>query len=950
MSDTNDTNTNDTNNEFDNDKFDAEDCGTGEETYNDENDGERDFDTHSDGEGNFDAQNGGEGFDSENDDEGTFGGVTDTPAGAPDPALPYTAADDVVKHHLKGMFQSWFLEYASYVILERAVPHIDDGLKPVQRRILHSMKTLDDGRFNKVANIVGNTMQYHPHGDASINDALVQLGQKELLVETQGNWGNILTGASAAAGRYIEARLSPFALETLYNDKVTDWTVSYDGRKPEPVTLPSKFPLLLAQGAEGIAVGLSSKILPHNFNEIIDSATAYLSGEDFELLPDFPTGGFIDTSRYNDGQRGGTLRIRAKIEKIDNKTLAITEIPYGKTTGTVIDSILKAFEKGKIKIRKVEDHTAETARIIVHLIPGTSSDKTIDALYAFSDCEVSVSPNCCVIDDKHPCFLGVSDVLKHSAERTRMILRRELEIQLGEVSEKLMFASLEKYFIEKRIYKDKAYEEAPDLDAAIEHIDKRLEPIKKTLVREVTRDDILRLLEIRMKRILRFNAFEADRQIEAYNDKIAEIKSQLEHITEYTIEWFKALKAKYGSAFPRRTTVRCFENIKAAQVADVNEKLYINREEGFIGTGLKKDEYVCPCSSIDDIIIFYRDGRYKVVKVQDKLFVGKNIIHIAVFKPKDKRTIYNVIYQNGRGGAYYMKRFNVTNIVRGHEYNLTQEEPGSRVCWFSANPNGEAEVVKVTLKPKLRLKSLQIDVDFSALAIKGRAAMGNLVTRNEVHRFSLKEKGTSTLGGLEVWYDPDVMRLNYEGRGTYLGEFHGTDQVLVVKANGEFYTTSFEATNHYEGEILRIEKFRPNVVWTAILNDAGQGYPYIKRFTFEPSARPQRFVGDDERSTLILLSDTPGARFSLTFGGHDSFREPMTVDAVDFIGVKSFKARGKRLTTWEIGDITEIEPREMPEPELPEDETTAEDEDSLVEPDRSDDEIRDEINGQERLF
>ena len=888
----------------------------------------------------------------ENDgsDQDDTTGNLDVPAGAPDPAKPYTASGDVVRHHLKGMFQSWFLEYASYVILERAVPHIDDGLKPVQRRILHSMKTLDDGRFNKVANIVGNTMQYHPHGDASINEALVQLGQKDLLVETQGNWGNILTGASAAAGRYIEARLSPFALETLYNDKVTEWGMSYDGRKPEPVTLPSKFPLLLAQGAEGIAVGLSSKILPHNFNEIVDAAVSYLSGEEFELLPDFPTGGFIDVSRYNDGQRGGALRIRAKIEKVDNKTLAVTEIPYGKTTGTVIDSILKAFEKGKIKIRKVEDHTAENARIIVHLIPGTSSDKTIDALYAFSDCEVSVSPNCCVIDDNHPCFLGVSDVLRHSADRTRSILRRELEILLGEVLEKLMFASLEKYFIEKRIYKDKAYEEAPDLDSAIAHIDKRLDPIKASLVRELTRDDILRLLEIKMKRILRFNASEADRLIEGYNDKITEIRDNLEHITDYTIAWFKALKEKYGASFPRRTVIRSFENIKAAQVADVNEKLYINREEGFIGTGLKKDEYVCPCSSIDDIIIFYRDGRYKVVKVQDKLFAGKNIIHIAVFKPKDKRTIYNVIYQNGRGGAYYMKRFNVTNIVRGHEYNLTQEEPGSRVCWFSANPNGEAEVVKVTLKPKLRLKSLQLDVDFSKLAIKGRAALGNLVTRNEVHRFSLKEKGTSTLGGLEVWYDPDVMRLNYEGRGDYLGEFHGTDMVLIVKADGEYYTTSFEATNHYEGEIIRIEKYRPNVVWTAILNDAGQGYPYVKRFTFEPSARLQRFVGDDSKSKLIALSDKPGARFKIEFGGHDSFREPMLLDAVDFIGVKSFKARGKRLTTWELGSVEEIEPREMPEPEIDNSEVQEMSEPEVIEPERSDDEIRDEINGQERLF
>lgn len=866
-------------------------------------------------------------------------------------AMPFTSAEDVVKHHLKGMYQTWFLEYASYVILERAVPHIEDGLKPVQRRILHSMKTLDDGRFNKVANIVGNTMQYHPHGDASINDALVQLGQKNLLVETQGNWGNILTGASAAAGRYIEARLSPFALETLYNKKVTEWTKSYDGRKDEPVTLPSKFPLLLAQGAEGIAVGLSSKILPHNFNEIIDAAVAYLTGEDFVLYPDFVTGGYIDVSRYNDGQRGGKVRIRSKIEKIDNKTLAITEIPYGKTTGTIIESILSAFEKGKIKIRKVEDHTAESARIIVHLIPGTSSDKTIDALYAFSDCEVSVSPNCCVIDDRHPHFLGVSDVLRHSADRTRSILQRELEIELGEVEELLLFASLEKYFIEKRIYKDKAYEEAVDIDAAVAHIDSRLTPIKKKLIREVTRDDILRLLEIKMKRILRFNAFEADRIIEGYNERIAKIKENIASITEYTIAWFKALKEKYGASFPRHTVLRNFENIKATQVADINEKLYINREEGFIGTGLKKDEYVCPCSSIDDIIVFYRDGHYKVMKVADKIFVGKNIIHIAVFKPKDKRTVYNVIYQNGKGGAYYMKRFNVTNIVRGHDYNLTPGAEGSRVCWFSANPNGEAEIVKVTLKPRQRLKTLQIDIDFAKLAIKGRDALGNLVTRNEVHRFSLKERGTSTLGGLKVWFDPDVLRLNYDGRGEYLGEFQGTDLVLVVKKNGEYVTTSFDATNHYDGNILRIEKFDASKVWTAILNDASQGYPYIKRFAFEATTRPQRFAGDDEASTLIALSDKTGARFEVTFGGGDSYREPLIVDAVDFIGVKSLRARGKRLTTYTLGTVTELEPREMPEPETPTpDDDAAEVEHEILEPERSDDEVRDEINGQERLF
>ncbi len=812
------------------------------------------------------------------------------------------------------------------------------------------MKTLDDGRFNKVANIVGSTMQYHPHGDASIKDALVQLGQKDLLVETQGNWGNILTGADAAAGRYIEARLSLFALDVLYNPKVTEWTLSYDGRKKEPVTLPAKFPLLLAQGAEGIAVGLASKILPHNFNEILDAAIAYLRGEEFVLYPDFVTGGFIDVSRYNDGERGGSVKIRAKIEKVDNRTLAITEIPFSKTTGTLIDSILKAFEKGKIKIRKVEDLTAEQPRILVHLLPGTSSDKAIDALYAFSDCEVSISPNCCVIKDKKPHFFGVSDLLRYSVDTTKDILRRELEIQRNEVNELLLFASLEKYFIEKRIYKDKEYEQAPDVDAAIAHIDKRLEPLKAKLVREVTRDDILRLLEIKMKRILKFSADEADRLIDSYNERIADLTNKLEHLIDYTISWYQGLKDKYGHAFPRRTVIRGFDSIEAAQVAEANEKLYINREEGFIGTGLKKDEAVCSCSSIDDIILFYRDGRYKVVKVSEKLFVGKNVLHLAVFKRNDTRTIYNVIYQNGKGGVYYMKRFAVTGVTRDKEYNLTQGKPGSRIVWFTANPNGEAEVVRVTLKPKARLKTLQLDIDFSTLAIKGRQSMGNLVTKNEVHRFSLKEKGTSTLGGRKVWFDPDVLRLNYDGRGNYLGEFFGNDLVLVVLKNGEYYTSTFEATNHYDDNILRIEKFRPHHVFTAILNDADQGYPYIKRFAFEPSAKKQRYLGDNEKSTLIALSDEPGARFEVRFAAPDDFREPLIVDADSFIGVKSLKAKGKRLTTYALGEVTELEPN----PDVSSMQVDADDdiepEREIIEPDRSDDEVRDEIIGQERLF
>ena len=861
--------------------------------------------------------------------------------------------NDVVKHQLRGMYRSWFLDYASYVILERAVPHIDDGLKPVQRRILHSMKTLDDGRFIKVANIVGNTMQYHPHGDASINDALVTLGQKDLLVETQGNWGNILTGASAAAGRYIEARLSSFALDTLYNPKVTEWTLSYDGRKKEPVTLPAKFPLLLAQGVEGIAVGLSSKILPHNFNEILDAAVSYLRGEDFVLYPDFMTGGFIDVSRYNDGERGGVVKVRAKIEKIDNKTLAITEIPYGKTTGTLIDSILKAFEKGKIKIRKVDDNTAETALILVHLLPGTSSDKAIDALYAFTDCEVNISPNCCVIKDKKPHFLGVSDVLRHSVDTTKEILRKELEIQLGEVRELLHFASLERIFIEERIYKDKEFEESRNMEEAIAHIDKRLTPWKPKFIRPITDDDILRLMEIKMGRILKFNSKKAEDLIASYNDKIKALINDLNHIVDYTIKWYEDLKAKYGEAYPRHTVIRGFDNIEAATVAEANEKLYINREEGFIGTGLKKDEYVCNCSSIDDIIIFYKDGKYKIVKVQEKMFVGKNILYLNVFKRNDARTIYNVIYQDGRGGIFFMKRFAVTGVTRDKEYDLTKGTPGSKIHWFTANPNGEAEVVKVTLKPKPRLKTLQFDVDFSELAIKGKQSQGNIVTKNEVHRFSLKEKGTSTLGGREVWFDPDVLRLNYDGRGNYLGEFNGNDLVLVILKSGEYYMSTFDAANHYEDNILRIEKFRQGHVWTAVLNDADQGFPYIKRFTFEPTNKKFRFIGENEKSTLIALTDELGARFEVKFGGGDEFRGSIVIDAIEFIGVKSFKAKGKRVSNYNIESITEIEPREI-EAEEPQEAQIAEGdapvEGEELEPDRSDDEVRDEINGQQRIF
>lgn len=823
-----------------------------------------------------------------------------------------------VKYQLSGMYRNWFLEYASYVILERAVPHIADGLKPVQRRILHAMKLLDDGRYNKVANIIGSTMQFHPHGDASIGDALVQMGQKDLLIDCQGNWGNILTGDSAAAPRYIEARLSKFALEVVFSPKITEWQLSYDGRKNEPVTLPVKFPLLLAQGAEGIAVGLSSKILPHNFNELLDAAIAYLRGEPFELYPDFKTGGYIDVSRYNDGERGGRVKVRAKIEKIDNRTLSITEIPYGKTTQTLIESILKAQEKNKIKIRKVDDNTAAHAEILVHLQPGVSSDKSIDALYAFTDCEVSISPNCCIIDDEKPHFLSVSEVLRRSVESTRDLLRQELEIKLGELQEALLFASLEKIFIEERIYKDREFEESRSMEEAVAHIDHRLDPFKPQFVREITTDDILRLMEIKMARILRFNSAKADNFIAAQRERIAETEHHLETLTEYTIAWYAHLKETYGQHFPRLTEIRNFDTIEAAKVVEATEKLYLNRDEGFMGTGLQRDEkaeYVCNCSDIDDIILFYKDGRYTVVKVSEKQFVGKNILHLAVFKKNDARTIYNVIYRDGKEGMLYMKRFAVTGVTRDKVYDLTQGKPGSKVVWFTANPNGEAEILKVVFKPKPRMKALYTEIDFGKLAIKGRASMGNIVTRNEVQKISLKERGGSTLGGRMVWFDRDVLRLNYDGRGECLGEFHNNDSVLVVLDNGDFYTTNFDLTNHYEPNILLIEKFDADLVWTVALYDADQqGYPYLKRFKMEPSARKQNFLGENPASKLILYSREVYPRVEVRFGGNDAFREPLTVEAADFIGIKSFRAKGKRLTTYTVETIAEVEPLRHDEP------------------------------------
>ena len=846
---------------------------------------------------------------------------------------PVDQTDEAVKHQLSGMYQNWFLDYASYVILERAVPHINDGLKPVQRRILHSMKRLDDGRYNKVANIVGHTMQFHPHGDASIGDALVQLGQKELLIDCQGNWGNILTGDSAAAPRYIEARLSKFALDVVFNPKTTEWQASYDGRNREPVTLPVKFPLLLAQGVEGIAVGLSSKILPHNFNELCDAAIAYLHGEEFKLYPDFQTGGSIDVSRYNDGERGGVVRVRAKISKLDNKTLCISEIPYGKTTSSLIDSILKAIEKGKIKIRKVDDNTARKVEIQIHLAPGVSSDKTLDALYAFTDCEVN--------DNKKPHFLTVSDVLRKSVNNTRDLLRKELEIQKNETLETLHFASLEKIFIEERIYKDKQFEQAENMDIACEHIDERLTPFYPQFVREVTKEDILRLMEIKMARILKFNKDKADELIARLKAEIEEIDNHLAHLTEYTIEWYRHLKDKYGKDFPRRTEIRNFDTIVATKVVEANEKLYINREEGFIGTGLKKDEFICNCSDIDDVIIFYKDGKYKIVRISDKLFVGKNILYVNIFKKNDKRTIYNVIYRDGKEGYHYIKRFNVTSMIRDREYDVTQGNPGSKIVYFSANPNGEAEIIKVTLRPNPRIKKLIFERDFSEINIKGRQSMGNLLTKFEVHKITLKQRGGSTLGGRKVWFDHDVLRLNYDGRGQYLGEFQSSDCILVIHKNGDFYTTDFDLNNHYDPDIQYIEKFEAEKVWTAVLYDADQqNYPYLKRFTFEASSKRQNYLGENKHNQQILLSQQVYPRIQVIFGGHDSFREAQIIEASDFVGVKSFKAKGKRLTTYSVDRIKELEPTRMPEPEILEEDNDSVDTNVPEE----------EENGQMKLF
>ena len=889
----------------------------------------------------------------EQEQEGTAGDDNGGEAEGHSDYKPVNRFDAAAVHHLSGMYQNWFLDYASYSILDRAIPHIEDGFKPVQRRIMHSMKRMDDGRYNKVANIVGHTMQFHPHGDASIGDALVQLGQKNLLVDTQGNWGNILTGDKAAAPRYIEARLSKFALDTVFNPKTTEWQLSYDGRNKEPITLPVKYPLLLAQGAEGIAVGLSTKILPHNFCEICEAAISYLHGQEFNLYPDFQTGGSIDVSKYNDGQRGGVLKVRAKIEKLDQKTLVIRELPYFKTVGTLIESITKAIEKGKIKAKRVDDLTSAQVEIQIHLMPGVSSDKTLDALYAFTDCEISISPNCCVIKEEKPQFLTISDVLIHNVEHTKDLIRQELEIRKNELLEQLHFQSLEKIFIEERIYKDRQFEQAPNIDKVCEHIDERLTPYYPTLIREVTKDDILKLLEIKMQRILKFNKDKADELMARIKAEIEEIERDLANLVEVTASWFQFLKDKYGKDHPRLTEIRNFDTIEATKVAEANQKLYINRTDGFIGTGLKKDEFVCNCSDIDDIIIFYKDGKYKVIRVAEKVFVGKNVLHLQVFKKNDSRTIYNVVYRDGKKGFYYMKRFNVTSMTRDKEYDLTQGTPGSKVMYFTANPNGEAEVIKVTLDPNPKLKKIFIEQDFSEVMIKGRTSKGNLLTKNPVHRIGLKSHGHSTLGGRKVWYDPDVNRLNYDEHGNLLGEFYDEDQILVVLDNGDFYLTTFDLNIHFEENILRIEKYDANKVWTAVLFDAdNQGYPYLKRFLMDASKKKQNWLSENPVSKLVLLTDVVYPLIKVTYGGADEFRGSEEIDAEQFIAVKGFKAKGKRISTYQIESIEELDPTRFPEPKESDDpeESNAPEEDLDPDAGKSEEQVRDELTGQLRLF
>ncbi|MFA4851075.1 MAG: DNA gyrase/topoisomerase IV subunit A [Bacteroidales bacterium] len=815
---------------------------------------------------------------------------------------------------LSGMYENWFLDYASYVILERAVPDLFDGLKPVHRRILHAMKEIEDGRYNKVANIIGNTMKYHPHGDASIGDALVQMGQKDLLIDCQGNWGNIFTGDSAAASRYIEARLSKFALEVVFNPNITRYKASYDGRNKEPINLPVKFPLLLHQGVEGIAVGLASKILPHNFNELIDASINLLNGKETDMYPDFPTGGSIDVSKYNDGLRGGKVRVRARISQFDKKTLVINDIPFGATTVGLIDSIVAANDKGKIKIKKIEDNTSEHVEILIYLAPGISPDQTIDALYAFTDCEISISPNCCVIENDRPRFLSVKEILDVSTDNTVNLLKLELEFRMQELMEDLLFAGLEKIFIENRIYRD--IEECKTWDAVIKAIDKGLTPFKKNFYRTITRDDIVKLTEIKIKRISKFNSIKANETIKALEKEIKEIEYNLDHIIDFAIAWFTRIKEKYGEGRERKTEIRNFDTIEAVRVVATNQKLYVNREEGFAGMGLKKDEYVCECSDIDDIIVFRGDGTFIVTKVADKVFVGNDIIHINVFFKNDDRTIYNMIYHDGLRGNVMMKRFAVTGVTRDKEYSLTKGTKESKVLYFTVNPNGEAEVVTVYLRPKPKLKKLAFDLDFSQLAIKGRNSIGNIVTRHSVRKIVKKEEGVSTLGDLDIWFDDTVMRLNTEKRGKYLGAYGGDDKILTIMSSGELKLLGYDLTTHFDEGMLLIEKYNPEKIISAIYWDGELQVYYLKRFDVDANIKKANFISEHPESRLEFVFIDRLPRVEIEYKPVKNKQRPNEIMLVaDFIGVKSYKAKGKKLTAFPVEKITPLEPIPYEEPE-----------------------------------
>ncbi len=821
--------------------------------------------------------------------------------------------EDSKKYKLSGMFKDWFLDYSSYVILQRAVPNIVDGLKPVQRRVLHAMYEHDTGAYSKVAGIVGEAMHFHPHGDASILGALVQLGQKGYAIDCQGNWGNILTGDPNAAGRYIEARLSKFAKDVIFDPKITEWMTSYDGRNQEPVELPVRFPLLLAQGTEGIAVGMASKILPHNFNELIDASIAYLQGKEFELLPDFPTGGYADCSKYMKGQRGGSVKVRAKIEKIDKNTLAIKEIPYGKTTHVLVDSILKAKDKGKIKIKKIEDMTTDTADLVIHLPNDVSPDKTIDALYAFTDCETNIAPNACVIKDNKPQFLSVDDILIYDTEHTRDLLRKQLEIKKNELEDNWHYTSLEKIFFENRVYKI-LEEDQKTWEAQIKDVFKRMCEFQGQLIRKITMDDILKLVEKPVRKISKFDTKVIDQKILDIEKELNVVKDNIEHITEYTIKFFQNIKAKYGKDFPRRTEITDFETITATKVVSNNAKLYANLETGFVGIGLKKDEgeFLCDCSDMSEIIVIGKDGKYLITKVSDKAFFATNLLYVGIFNRGDSRTIYNVIYRDGKSTVYYAKRFAITSVTRDKEYDITQGKPGSNILWFSVNHNGEAETVKIYFRARPKLKKLNMEYDFSELAIKGKVSRGNLVTKNAIQKISLRAKGISTIGGKSIWFDTDVQRLNEDGRGMLLGEFSGNDKIIAVFKNGTYYTTSYDLSNRYQGDLLLIEKYDENKVYAALYYD-GENF-YIKRFSFPPSDNsPASFIADNRGAYLADFSADKHPQFMVTFTGRQEHREPEKFDAEEFIAKKGITAKGNRCHRYDILKVEFIEPLHKPE-------------------------------------